>query len=345
MTDNGEQFQSLVPWEGDYFPTVVPVDGPHDWIPYEQRDSEQRYLTDEFHASIGDWAGQGLAFGELPSEVIYEQDQLDVLGAKLLRVYQTSGSCVGAGALSAFMAAIIGDIKLRNDMEDWSIPFHLAAYGVGRKIGGMRGRGEGSFGGAQAKAMAQFGYVYHADVPGLPQPTVRDGWFWYDKGTELTWSHPSAWPSDIDQTALEAVSRKQVAGEYRRLRSAADVKQAMAMRCGVTIACSFGTRGCRVVDGVLLAEWDSSWAHQQSGGGYKDHQSLGTIYKVDNQWKDAHGRCPIIWGQYGAYGSYWVRESVMERMCATGEVYAFTRTTGRAMRPFTWENLGIKLAA
>lgn len=330
--------------EGAYFPTLLPVDGPHDWIPYSLRDREQRYVTDEFHAEIGEWSDYGLSFGALPDEVIAEQDEIDVIGEKLLRVYQTSGSCVGAGGLGAYMRAIIGDIKLRGDYEDVTIPFHLATYGVGRKLGGMRGRGEGSFGGAQAKAMSQFGFVYHQDIAALPSPEIRDGWFWYPKSVELAWSHPSAWPSNVSYDDVASKAKAQVAGEYKRLRSAEEVKQALALRYGVTIACSFGTRGCRVTDGVLLAEWDSTWKHQQYGGGYKVHPSLGDIFAISNQWKDAHGRCPLLYGRYGAYGSYWVKSRVMDRMCDQGEVYAFTATSGRDLEDVDWGTLSIKFA-
>ncbi len=331
--------------EGTFFPTVMPRDFEANWISYDERDTEQKYLTDQFHEQIGEWGDLGLSFGEMPAQVIKEQDETDVLGELLLRIYQTSGSCVGCGSLTATMDSIIGDIIARGDFESVEIPFHLATYGVGRAIGGMRGRGEGSYGGAQAKAVNEFGFIYHDDVPNLPKPTIKDGWMWYPKQTEIAWSHSSYFPDGHTKESLGAFARKQQLLEFKRCRSHEDVMAAKAARWGVTVACNFGTRGCRVVSERLVAKWDASWAHQQSVGGYDTTTDLGKLFEINNQWRDAHGRCPLLWGKYKSYGSYWVGDDVIDRMCATGEVYAFTRSTGRPVDGWDWGNLGIKLAA
>lgn len=250
-------------------------------------------------------------------------------------------NCVGAGGLTAMVDTAIGDILARGDIEDPVIPFHLATYGVGRQLSGMRSKGDGSFGGGQAKAMAEFGFLYHDDISGLPKPSVSNGWMWYSKAIEYAWSHPSAWPSGMSLEAMREKAKPFGVGEFKRMRSAKDVKEARAARMGVTMACNFGTRGCKVVDGVLLAEWDGSWAHQQSVGGYDEHESLGDIFEINNQWKDAHGHCPLLFGKYGAFGSYWIRSATMDRICEKGEVYAYINTGGRKLTEVNWKNLGI----
>lgn len=167
---------------------------------------------------------------------------------------------------------------------------------------------------------------------------------WYSKAVEYAWSHPSAWPDGFSLDAMREKAKPFGVGEFKRLRSAKDVKEARAARMGVTMASNFGTRGCKVVDGVLLAEWDGSWAHQQTIGGYDEHGSLGDIFETNNQWKDAHGHCPLLFGKYGSYGSYWIRSATMDRICEKGEVYAFINTGGRNLTDVNWKNLGIQYA-
>lgn len=279
--------------EGTYYPTLLPRDIESDWIPYEERDTDQKYLTDQFHEEIGEWSDLGLSFGELPKQVIKEQDELDVLGELLLRIYQTSGSCVGAGGLTAMMDSIIGDIIARGDFEDVTIPFHLPTYGVGRAIGGMRGRGEGSYGGAQKRAMNEFGFVYHEDIPTLPKPTVKDGWMWYPKATEVAWSHSSYFPDGHSQESLSQFAKRQTLREWKRCRSADDVKAARAARWGVTVACNFGTRGCRVIDERLIAEWDASWCINNLSGAMTNtrHRAICSKSTTNGATRTAAVRC------------------------------------------------------
>ncbi len=66
------------------------------------------------------------------------------------------------------MLAQCGDVAVRGDREEIKQVHPLPTYGYGRKVGGMRGKGEGSFGAAQAKAVAEFGMLPFDD-PRLPR--------------------------------------------------------------------------------------------------------------------------------------------------------------------------------
>lgn len=323
--------------DGTYYPLNVPANLTHDWIPYEIRTTEGKYLTDEFHEQIGEWGDLGLSFGELPERVIDEEAERLVTGTLLPRPYQLTGSCVGKSWWRAFCNATIGDILYRGDVEDVAFAFPFATYGIGRQLAGMRSKGDGSYGAAQAKAGQEFGAL-PIDHPGLPKPTISGGWMWYTKAIEYQWSHPSGWPMPVEE--LRNVAKPFGIGEYKRLRSPQEVCEAKAAGCGVTMASNWGTRGCRVVDNVLMGKHDGSWAHQMSCGGYWRHPSLGLIFKDDNQWKDVHGHCPTLFPM-GITGSFWLPEDSMAYMCERGEVYAHTNTGGRPLKLIDWKNLGI----
>jgi len=77
-----------------------------------------------------------------------------------------------------------------------------------------------------------------------------------------------------------------------------------------------------------------------SCGGYWEHPTLGLLCKIDNQWKDVHGKCPTL-GPLGVTGSFWIKASTMDRICETGEVYSHTATGGFKLTQVDWKNLGI----
>lgn len=320
---------------------AIPDNLKFDWLPPALRTKEQLLLTEEFHEQIGRWADLQFAMADMPARVLdYELEKL-AIGQLLPRPYQFSGSCVGVSWWRAFCNAAIGDVVFRGDIEDPSkLAFPFATYGVGRQLAGMRSRGDGSFGSAQAKAGAQFGAL-PINHPGLPSPTISNGWLQYSKSVEIQWSHPSGWPTPVDE--LQQTSKKYAIGSYKKLESAADVKEAKALGYGVTLASSFGSRGMSVKDDVLLATWNGSWAHQMSCAGYWEHQSLGQLFVIDNQWKDAHGKCPTL-SPLGVIGSFWIESKTMDRICDNGEVYAHTATGGFELTSIDWKNLGIQYA-
>ena len=141
----------------------------------------QTRITDEFHEDIG--SGDFVFDVRDHSNRFLDYELENVTGELLPRPYQFSGSCVGVGWWRR--TAMLGDIVIRGDVEDVKLAFRLPAYGVGRHLAGMRGRGEGSFGGAQAKAGAQFGR-WQSTIPKVPKGTVSNGWLQYSKSIELS---------------------------------------------------------------------------------------------------------------------------------------------------------------
>lgn len=303
------------------------------WVPPEERDADQLKLHNEFLEEVGHFGDVGSTVDE-PERVIMAELETKYFGKPVLRVWQVTGSCVGAGGAQAYIRSMVGDVVHRGDNEEVKLPFPYATYGVGRQIGGMRRTGSGSFGAAQAKAVKpeNFGMLAWDDSR-VPKPTVRNGWAKWTQREELTWSHPSAWPMRKDDLHTDA--RKYGMHTVTAIRDTGQWVQLLAQGYGVTLASSFGTRP-RVQGDVLLGPWNGSWAHQMSSSGYWKHPQHGLIFLIDNQWgPSAHGDCPTL-SKLGVRGSFWIKERDASRIIRSGEVFGHSSTGGFPARKFEW---------
>ena len=313
------------------------------WIPVSERDYEQTLLTKQFDSNTPRFSEVNHGVSDLPKRALLYDLEIKATGKLTLRYYQLSGSCVGFGGARAYVLAQCGDVAVRGDREEIKSVHPLPTYGYGRKVGGMRSKGEGSFGAAQAKAIAEFGMLA-ADDSRLPKMTEQDGWLKCDSGkTEINWSYSPQWP--VSESTLAADANKCVIHTVSRVRSRDELKQGFAQGYAGTMACMFGSNNMRVKDGVLIAPWDTQWAHQQALAGYLIHDTLGELYAVDNQWfKNAHPKCPLLSSiGSGVYGSYFITAETMDRILKSGdaEVFMHSNTAGFPVRKYDWGNLGI----
>jgi len=304
------------------------------WIPQERRTKEQMELTEAFAASVGVFSSVPKS---LPERVIFEETELKFWPELLPRVWQTTGSCVGAGAAAAYVHAAAMDYIYRDDQEAVKLSFPYYAYGIGRQIAGMNGRGEGSFGAAQAKAVEQYGMLPY-DFVRMPQPQIRSGHWWkWTSSEEFAWSHPRVFP--IPLTELRSASEPYRMHKVTRIQSPEQWKEALASGYSVTLASMFGTRN-RVEHDVLLGRWNDSWAHQMSSSGYWEHPRLGLIFKIDNQWGPSfHGWCPTL-KEFGVNGSFWMLAEDARKVCSRGEVFAHSHTGGFETREGLFDDGG-----
>lgn len=295
----------------------------YDWIPPQERTRHQMMMTGEFHEQIGTFESRGQFLATLPDRVLLYEMELKALGKLMFRPHQQTGSCVGVGGARAYCHSQCGDVVVRGDYEEILFPFPFMTYGVGRELAGFRGTGSGSYGGAQAKAVEQFGMLPYTDSR-FPKPTIKNNWISWTKSQELEWSHPRAWRVDYEELKRDA-SEHQIL-DVTRVTTIEGLLQALAQGYGVTTASSFGTKP-RVRDDVLIGDWNDSWAHQQSWSGYWKHSKHGLLIPTDNQWNDVHGHCPTLF-ELGVTGSYWMRERDAEKILRNGEVYAHSNTEG-----------------
>jgi hypothetical protein len=248
--------------------------------------------------------------------------------------WQTTGSCVGAGGDNALKTLMPVEILLKGDLEVLKDVWWLYAYGRSRFHGGMRGRGEGSFGSAWAEAVLKDGFFEDDGTGGkLPDFQVRDGWLVLPAKVELDWSDGAKIPQEY-LTKGRAHPVKSMA----RMRSKDDCFEAIANGYPLTQASNFGFSGAKVKGSefpIRVATWNGSWSHQTYVDEAWDHPELnGIYYRWGNNWgPDAHGE-PT--GDEPPGGVY-IHESTLDQICKSGEVYAVSGAEGFPAQELSFE--------
>lgn len=305
---------------------VAAANGPKDvvragWVPPEDRDAAQAAADKLIRETIPD-------FGAFPRA---KSAADDATSAKLWDcwaaaypkgwpgVRQITGSCVGAGGGNALFSLACADVVKRRDPERAVVPLWLLPYGISRMLGGLGGRGEGSFGSAFARAVREYGHI-PADGEGLPRFEDSDGYTW-GRDAELEWSNGK----QIAGKWLDA-ARPHLVKTTALCRSPDDVREALRSYYAVTCASNWGGQmRPPVTDGVLLNRRATTWMHQMSVQGWTDHPRLGELFYILNQWgKETHGWCPT-----GApAGGFWVSRKDMADIVSQGETFAFSQFDG-----------------
>jgi hypothetical protein len=249
-----------------------------------------------------------------------------ILTGKFLRYnWQTTGSCVGAGGDNALKTLLACQIVLKGLNQELRDVFWPFAYGRSRFRGGIRGRGEGSFGSAWAKAILEDGFLPDDGEGGdLHDFTVRDNWLVLPAKTEMDWSDGAR----IAEKWLK-IGREYPVRTVARMKSKHDCFEAIAHGYPLTQASSFGFSGAKVQGSefpIRVATWNGTWHHQTFIDEVWDHPELRGIYfRWPNNWgPDAHGK-PT--GDEPPGGVY-IHEDTMDRLCKEGEVYALSDAEG-----------------
>lgn len=250
-------------------------------------------------------------------------------GKHFIAFWQQTGSCVGNGGGQAVWYTSAVEVVRLGDPEQVLLPFYLLPYGRSRFIGGIRGRGNGSFGSAFAKAIMTDG-ILPANTAGLPPAIIseNDGITW-GRNAELEWSDGAR----IDQKWLDQ-SRKYLIKSAAQCKTASDVWEAVSNYYACTIASDWGGQmRPAVVDGALLNRRVTTWFHQMSIIGRWRHKTLGKLFYVLNSWgPNTHGKCPS-----GAPpGGFWITEKDMDYIAKQGETFAFSQFQGFPAQNFKW---------
>lgn len=257
-----------------------------------------------------------------------------VTGDFLPYIRQITGSCVGASAGNAMLTLLSVEIAGGNDPDAWHLFWWPYAYGEGREIAGLRGRGEGSFGSAQAKALIREG-IFRADVPGLPSFRERSGWLELPKQTELEWSDGAAIAKKWNE-----LGREHLLQTAAPIGSTDDAAAAIANGYPLTIAAMFGTRTIRTKGNppVNVAEWDDRWAHQQMIDEVWDHPQLGLLFRISNQWGPNAHPAPAS-GEPA--GGYYITEATLQKILRDrgSECYAYSQYDGYPAQDLDWTKL------
>lgn len=238
--------------------------------------------------------------------------------------------CVGnGGGQAVWYTSAVEVIRLR-DPEQVILPFYLLPYGRSRYYGGLRGRGEGSFGSAFAKAITTDGIVPY-NVNGLPQPTIsKENGVTWGSNAEYAWSDGAA----IQQSWLDQ-SRKHLIRTTSQCRNADQMWEGISNWYAATIASDWGGQMRPAVkDGVLLNRRVTTWQHQMSVIARWRHPTLGKLFYILNSWGPrTHGICP----SGAAPGGFWVTFAEMDYICRNGEAFLFSQFDGFPAQTFEFD--------
>lgn len=322
--------------DGDYEDSLV-EEGviPCGYIPQDLLDDDDLAISEQCSRSINDFVLSSRGATPMGRKVALYEARRSVRrritgrpNDEAIWIRQVTGSCVGASGGTCVLTLQDVEIALGGELQESKPIWWLYAYGEGREKAGMRSRGSGSFGSAQAWAVSNKGNL-PSGLDGLPQLRVQRGWYQLDRETELEWSDgdrrgADQWDSIAGDFLVRTVSR---------IRSADSGAESIINGYPMTAASRFGTRGTRIKgegdNRVRIADWDARWAHQMLVDGWWDHPILGELFHIMNQWGPRHGKPE----DGSPYGGFWVTKRTFESMCRHGEVYSYSNYEGHPGRP------------
>lgn len=297
------------------------------WIPPELRSDEETYQHVTTVREMPTWDLVGDDWGT-EKACLWDIARKAHGGKDIDTLAQATGSCVGNGAWNAVMYLMAFEIVRKGDPEEVKTIFLPYHYGRGRLHSGIRGRGDGSIGSGQAKAVRVDGVIAQDASEELPKPTNREGLSWGSK-VEYEWSAGERIENEwIEKGRLHPV------GATAQMRSAADVKAALCNGYPVTIASDWGgMMSPPVKDGVLLNRRVTRWMHQMAVLAWWKHPTHGDIYWIQNSWgRNAHGKCPS-----GApAGGFWVKAEEIDYITRQGDSFSFSDLAGFPRREIDW---------
>lgn len=280
------------------------------WIPPDQRTSEQKEIDerikDELLQPFGAAGPAAKSIGEGDEFCLYKAFGGQVPGY----AWQTTGSCVGAGGYNALITLQHVEIVLQGESEETGKLFWPFTYGVSRRLGGMRRKGEGSFGSTWFKAIKEYG-MPPLDSPGLPQYEDRQGWIMLDSDTEIDWSYDLELEDQYDEHA----AKHPIKGGSR-ITSIEELDAALTNGYPCTIASMYGTRSIREKDGLMVAKWDDEWAHQMWYDAVVKKNGTKYYHWGNNWGPDAHPS-PVFEGV--PQGGFWSPERDVARNLRRGD--------------------------
>lgn len=245
--------------------------------------------------------------------------------------YQQTGSCVGCGLGMALWCLESVEVHQLGQLEDPICPFWLLPYGKSREIGGLLGRGEGSFGSAAIEAIQKFG-VLPSNHPDVPQVKVTDDSLVWGEKAELDWSDGQK----ISDKFLSP-AKKHLVKSSARLHSWTDCKASLINGYPITLASNWGGKMNPPIQGnpaILLNTRVTTWGHQMSCLGWAEHPEFGDIFWIQNSWGKSHGTSP---GHYQEpAGGFWIKATEMDWICRTGEVFSLSNFAGFPAQKLDW---------
>jgi hypothetical protein len=310
---------------------------PLGWVDFHDRTDEQNAV----HSAIVGRMPSFTLFGDTPpvgtkillTNTWTDKRVVDSLGFAFPGWHQYTGSCVGVGGGNAAQTVNFLDAILRVESEKIVLLLWLYNYGRSRELGGMRGRGEGSFGSTFAQSLAEDGAT-EWDVEGVQLPSTKiNGQIEVGASVEMQWSDGTFAPAPVRD---EAKQHKIISAP---LSSGLAVRDAIINGYPVTRAFNsfVNPNSATVRNGALIGTYNGRGGHQESWLGYWNHPQEGELIYEMNQWgANVYGVDP----GGGAPGGCWIRIADVDKMCRSqyAEIYALSQYDGYPEQPkvFDW---------
>ncbi len=251
---------------------------------------------------------------------------------------QGIGDCVAFGAMHAVWCSESLSWDLGLVPEPPLIPSTEAIYGGSRvearnKPEGGGGWNDGSYGGAAARWLRDWGVVYRQPFPSLGYDLTA-----YDAERAKRWGN---WGNggQGDSGRLDAIAKKHPARHVVAIRTWDELAAAITAGFPVTIASNQGFASRTDDSGVLPAS--GTWYHQMAivGIRFADQAPPG-VRAVDaalvlnswgTRWISYEGRYPADQPD----GSFWATRPVVENILRQGDSYAI----GDVVTGFKWRDI------
>lgn len=252
---------------------------------------------------------------------------------------QLNGSCVAWGAMHAVYAAESVSWDLGELAEPPLLPSTESIYGGarveitrngGKPYDGARpigGWSDGSYGGAAARWLRDFGVIYRQPYGAIDLTT-------YSADREKSWGAYGN-GGEGDGGRLDATAKQHPCKHIVAVKTWQELVAAITAGFPCTIASSQGFTSTALASPAGLCEASGTWMHQMSVLGIRFAKNAPPEEKnpVDaalilNSWGPAYIRYE---GRYPAdqpAGSFWARRDVMERILSQGDSWAIGRVDG-----------------
>lgn len=245
-------------------------------------------------------------------------------------------NCVGAAGYSAMLTLMGVEIAL-GEAEEFQQIFWPWTYGQSRRLGGLRGRGEGSFGSAYFKAVRECGHLAVRDGEKLNLPKFRtvSGWLQLDREGELRFSDGAAFAG----APYDELGRKHLVNTGSRATTVQALLGLLQSGYPCTIASMFGTRTITPrgngENRVNIAQWDDRWAHQMFIDEAWKNPELGWVFRIGNNWGPHVHPAPA---NDSPVGGFYMDERTMARVLAAREteVFGLGGLSGFPVRQIDW---------
>lgn len=310
--------------------------GPFGWIPPAQWTAEQHEANERILAGMKPFFLRGGYYSRPQGRFALWKFCQQVNGGKhIAYVHQLTGSCVGAGGSN--MLRTLGRVEIaQGEPEQWPgkeiwWPY---TYGQSRRLAGIGGQGEGSFGSAWAQAIVEAGDFAQDEVPNLPAfDDDGEGWLQLSRSIELQWSNGAAY----NKEPFLSAGRRHLVRSASPVRSSEEAAAALANGYPLTIASNFGTHTIqpRGNPAINVATWDDTWPHQMYVDEAWDHPSLGLVFRIGNNWGPSAHPAPT---QGEPPGGFYVTAATFDKITASRdcECFAFSKFEGFPVRTLDW---------